>query len=94
MVKVCSVTFKKETLEKYKHMSSLSLNGTTYNGVEWVHMKTLERPYSGEANVVIRSHKYNATSIAMHLTHLYEILKTINETKSVFIYTNGDVALG
>ena len=83
LVKVCSVTFKKETLEKYKHMSSLSLNDTIYDGVGRVHMKT---PYSGEANVVIRSHKYNATSIATHVTNLYEMLKPIKETKSVFMF--------
>ena len=69
---------KDETLVKV----CSSLNDTTYDGVEQVHMV----PYSGEANVVIRSHKYNATSIATHLTHLYEILKTINETKSVFMF--------
>ncbi len=60
LVKVCPVTFKCETLEKYKDIPLIP-EDIIYDGVWRAHLKT---PYSGTANVYIRSHKYNATSVA------------------------------
>lgn len=83
LVKVCPVTFKRETLEKFKDISHFSPEGITYDGVGWGH---LSAPYSGTANVCIRSHKYNSTSVATHVTDLYEMLEPIQEQKSVFMF--------
>ncbi|CAB4044267.1 PREDICTED: uncharacterized protein LOC105443326 [Paramuricea clavata] len=82
LVKVCPVTFKRETLEKYKDIPLIP-EDIIYDGVGRAHLKT---PYSGTANVYIRSHKYNATSVATHVTDLYEMLDPIREEKSVLMF--------
>lgn len=81
-IKVCSVTFKRETLEKYKDIP-LTPEDIIYDGVGRAHLRT---PYSGTANVYIRSHKYNATSVATHVTDLYEMLEPVREKKSTFMF--------
>ena len=39
-----------------------------------------------KAEVVIRSHKYNSTSVATHVTDLYKMLEPIRGNKSVFMF--------
>ena len=73
LVKVCPIIFKRETLEKFKDIPNLSSTEITYDRVG-AHLKT---PYSGSAEVFIHSHKYNSTSVATHITDLYQMLEPI-----------------
>ena len=54
-----------------------------YDGIGRAHRNT---PYSGKSFLRIRSHKYNSTTIATHVTDLYQMLFPLKDSKSVDMF--------
>lgn len=43
-------------------------------------------PYLGPVHLMIRSHKYKSTTVATHVTDLYNILKQHKDNKSIYMF--------
>ena len=59
------VSFPKENIDKFKH--TIGLPTMKCDGLGRLHLDT---PYSGPTQLKIRSHKYNPTTAATHITDL------------------------
>ena len=77
------VSFRKENSEKYKDIPNLNTNELKYDGLGRLHLDT---PYSGQIQLMIRSHKYNPTTAATHITDLSKILSPYKQVKSIFMF--------
>ena len=80
-IKFYEVSFPRETLNLFQTVPNVSEHRLKYDNVGRLHLDT---PYSGHSHLRLRSHKYNSTSIATHVTDLFEILKDVQ--KSVFFF--------
>ena len=43
-------------------------------------------PHAGPSYIRLRSHKYNSTTVATHITDLFNILHDISKMKSIFMF--------
>ena len=77
------VSFPKESVDKYKNITGLATKELKYDGLGRLHFDT---PYSGPVHLMIRSHKYNSTTAASHVTDLYNILKHHKDNKSIYMF--------
>ena len=75
------ILFHKENKERYKTSPGIDSKKLKYDALGRVHLDTL---YSGYCHLRIRSHKYNSTTVATHITDLYNILAHYKKTKSVY----------
>ena len=75
------ILFHKENKERYKISPGIDGKKLKYDALGRVHLDTL---YSGYCHLRIRSHKYNSTTVATHITDLYNILAHYKKTKSVY----------
>ena len=82
------VSFRKEKKERCKTISDTNGKELKYDALGRLHLDT---PYSGHCYLRIRSHKYNSTTAATHITDLYDILAHHKQTKSVYMFlADGD----
>ena len=77
------VSFRKENIEKYKDIPNLNTNELKYDGLGRLYLDT---PYSGQIHLMVRSHKYNPTTAATHITDLLKILSPYKQVKSIFMF--------
>lgn len=78
------VRFPEESIDTYKpSVTNLASKNLKHDGLGRLHLDT---PYSGPTHLKIRSHKYNSTTAATHVTDLYNILKPCEDEKSIFMF--------
>ena len=78
------VCFPKESIDAYEHsITNLASEKLKHDGLGRLHLDT---PYSGPTRLMIRSHKYNSTTVATHVTDLYNILKPCKDEKSIYMF--------
>ena len=82
MMQYRNVLYKNENKELYKHILSES-SETFIDGMGRIHLAT---PYTGRSFLKIRSNKYNATTVATHVSDLYQMLLPIKQSKSIYMF--------
>ena len=74
---------RQESNETYTNVTGLNGKELRHDGLGRLHLTT---PYTGNAYLKIRSHKYNSTTAATHVTDLYSILSPLKSDKSVYFF--------
>ena len=78
------VCFPKESIDTCEHsITNLASEKLKHDRLGRLHLDT---PYSGPTRLMIRSHKYNSTTAATHVTDLYNILEPCKDEKSIYMF--------
>lgn len=77
------VSFRRESNKTYSNIAGLNGKQLRHDALGRLHLNT---PYTGNAYLKIRSHKYNSTTAATHVTDLYNILSPLKSNKSVYLF--------
>ena len=81
-----SMVFKRESVEKFVNPLKNYTGDINYDNIGRGHLPT---PYSGQVQLHLRANKYHHSSIATHVTDLYNILKDQNGNSSVMVLADG-----
>jgi hypothetical protein len=86
-VQIKSVVFNKEIPSKYKEILSVEdEDNLIYDNVGRVHLPT---PYSGNVSIRMRATKFHSSTIATHISDLYDILSGCPKTSCMLLSDGG-----